>query len=340
MEQANSRKRNKRGCFDKLKLKEGFFKSPRDTSWTIDSMVNGRPNPSGYDSNSLITILRSSQCVAAVMTAILYDCTMSFPSFWLALLSATVAPLSALFSILALHLRHRWVLWLVIPEVLLTIAWIVLIVASAMSTPKDGKEGTFYLGMIAIEASTVLWIQTCLLMVTPFFHRMIPKLFGLRKKDNPDSDRSRDGAYELVSWPQVADKIVLTYTKQPAVPPEGRVYQSSVPSIACPQPTRPGPASHMRLGDYLVAHQATAPGTVPQTVPIPQQPARDRTPYAGSNVTEAVPLQRTVRTVSPLSTMHGSVRSVSPLSIRGDPREYNPWNTASVRGGEVRRARR
>ncbi|OTA69072.1 hypothetical protein K449DRAFT_383973, partial [Hypoxylon sp. EC38] len=196
-EEARSRESSKRGCFAKLKLKEGFFKSPRNTTWTIDSTVNGKRNPSGYDSNSLITILRSSQCFAAIMTGILYDCTFSFPSFWLAMLSSTVAGVSAIFSIFALFLRHRWVPWIVIPEVLLTVAWIVLIVASSMSTPKDGKEETFHVGMIAIEASTVLWVQTCLLMVTPYFHRMIPKLFGLRKQGKTRSDRS-ESAHELV----------------------------------------------------------------------------------------------------------------------------------------------
>ncbi|KAI1409164.1 hypothetical protein F5Y13DRAFT_170928 [Hypoxylon sp. FL1857] len=191
MEQPTSNQQgNERGYFYNLRQKDGFFKNPRNRSWTIDSTVNNKPKPSGYDSNSLITILRSSQCFAAFMTLILYVFTLSFPSFWLALLSSITSFLSMCFSMFALFLRHRWTPWLVTPELLLTIAWVVLLVSSSVSTPTDGKYETFHLGMIAIEASTVLWIQTCLLMVTPYFHRLAPRLFGVQTESNTGSNRS------------------------------------------------------------------------------------------------------------------------------------------------------
>ncbi|KAI1100123.1 hypothetical protein F4804DRAFT_319870, partial [Jackrogersella minutella] len=74
------------------------------------------------------------------MTLILYVFTLSTPTLWLILLASAVGFLSCVFSILSLYLRHRWSVWLAIPEVLITSAWIVLLAASSVSTPSDAKK--------------------------------------------------------------------------------------------------------------------------------------------------------------------------------------------------------
>ncbi|KAI2614118.1 uncharacterized protein GGS25DRAFT_34624 [Hypoxylon fragiforme] len=154
-----------------------WFKSPRDITWTIDSKLDGRDKPSGYDSNSLITILRSSQCVCAAATLIFYVFTMSAPAPWLLFFAVAMGVLSGGWSILALYLRHQYAIWLVIAEIVLAIGWIVLFATSSAATPEDAKAVTFHLGLLAMEASMVLWIQTCLLAVTPFFHKILPSVF-------------------------------------------------------------------------------------------------------------------------------------------------------------------
>ncbi|KAI4866241.1 hypothetical protein F4820DRAFT_262934 [Hypoxylon rubiginosum] len=184
----------------KFKAKDGWFKNPRDTTWTIDSAVNGKKNPSGYDSNTLITIVRSSQCFSACMALILYVCTMSAPSQWLMILAAAVGVLSAGWSMFALFLRHVWSIWLVIPEVLIAVAWIVLYSANSVAKPDVVKSETFRVGTIAIEASMVLWIQTWLLAVTPFVHKLVSCI--VRKRRNRKASKSREvapGDVELVS---------------------------------------------------------------------------------------------------------------------------------------------
>ncbi|KAI0843237.1 hypothetical protein F5Y06DRAFT_84048 [Hypoxylon sp. FL0890] len=324
---ASDQRGNRGGCWNRLKLRDSFFKSPRDTTWTIDSAVNGRAKPSGYDTNSLITILRSSQCVAAIMTLILYVFTLSFPSFWLAILSSTTGFVSACFSILALYLRHCWTIWLVLPEVLITIAWIVLLVASAISTPKDDKYVTFHLGMIAIEASMVLWIQTGLLMITPFFHKLIPRLFGVKTRRNTGPDRSMDNVFELQS---------ALPSGAATVPPGGMVYQSIPPPMASPQPTHAG-HTRGRLKDVLAAQRAS--GAMPRlTTAIQGRPVIDTPSPAGPTTSVPFSVHPSRRSVSPVSTLHGSMHSISPVTACEDPRDINPWDTAPVRGGDVRQA--
>ncbi|KAI1767240.1 hypothetical protein GGR53DRAFT_135909 [Hypoxylon sp. FL1150] len=152
--------------------KDGWFKNPRNTSWTIDSLVNGKSKPAGYDSNTLITVIRSSQCFCAGMTLIFYIGTMSAPTQWLMFLAIAVGALSVCWSMCVLFMRHIWSMWLVIPEVLIAIAWIVLYTINTMETPDEAKAKLFQVAMVAIEASMVVWIQTCLLVVTPFFHKL------------------------------------------------------------------------------------------------------------------------------------------------------------------------
>ncbi|KAI0175809.1 hypothetical protein GGR52DRAFT_330874 [Hypoxylon sp. FL1284] len=176
-----------------MKSRDGWFKNPRDTSWTIDSAVNGKKKPSGYDSNTLITVVRSSQCFAACMVLILYVSTTSAPAQWLTIFAAAAGGLSAIWSIFVLFLRHVWSIWLVIPEILIAVAWMVLFGVSSDARPDVLKSETFRVGMVAIEASMVLWIQTCLLAVTPFFHKLVPWVLGKarryrrnRKASKPD----------------------------------------------------------------------------------------------------------------------------------------------------------
>ncbi|KAI1209860.1 uncharacterized protein F4807DRAFT_76242 [Annulohypoxylon truncatum] len=341
-----------RGCCYDLKSRDGWFKGPRNTAWTIDSTVNGKSNPSGYDSNTLITILRWSQFFTSGMTLILYVFTLSAPKLWLTLLASVVGFLSCLFSIFALYLRHRWAIWLAIPEILITIAWIVLLTASSLSWPPDSKAKTFQLGMIAIEASMVLWIQTFLLAITPAFHRMLPRLFGVKNSGVLESHRSMNGSQERVRWPMTPESGKLTGNEQPglaadAAPMPGNynMYPPATPSIVCPQPTRRGPApSDIELQDYLVAQGAGTPTPTSRTLTTPHRSAAHSTPYAGSIETTGGHLGRTRSTagglppleisrgVSPASVDYvGPIEPVSPLS------NIDPWSTSSVRGGDARR---
>ncbi|KAI1804977.1 hypothetical protein F4811DRAFT_570604 [Daldinia bambusicola] len=177
-----------------LQGKDSWFKSPRDTSVTIDSTINGKIKPSGYDSNSLITILRSSQCFTALMVLILYVFTSSVPIFWLIFYTVAEVVLASAWSIFVLFLRHHWSIWLVIPEFVITVAWVVLFAMSSLLTPDESKELTFRLSLIAIEASMVLWLQTCFLVLTPFFHKLMPCLFRVRGRggDNFDAGGARE----------------------------------------------------------------------------------------------------------------------------------------------------
>lgn len=179
-----------------LKGRDGWFKSPRDTNFTIDSRINGENKPSGYDSNSLITILRSSQCFIALLVLILYVFTSSVPVFWLIFYTIAEVALASFWSIFALFLRHHWSIWLVIPEIVITVAWIVLFAISSLSTPDESKESTFRLSLMAIEASMVIWLPTCFLAIAPFFHWLMPWLFQVRSRQNVDLDEG--GAREMV----------------------------------------------------------------------------------------------------------------------------------------------
>ncbi|XDG06704.1 hypothetical protein ABKA04_006319 [Annulohypoxylon sp. FPYF3050] len=345
-------KPSRRGYCLNLRSRDGWFKGPRDTDWTIDSAVNGKSNPSGYDSNTLITILRSSQFFTSAMTLILYVFTLSGPTIWLIILAAAVGFLSCLFSIFALYLRHRWAIWLAIPEVLLTIAWIVLFAASSLSSPPDSKKKTFQLGLIAIEASMVLWIQTFLLAITPAFHKMLPRLFGLKKSGVLEPQRSVYGSQGRVRWPFLSEDEdeKLTGSKQPSLavnttpmPANVNVYPPAPPSIVCPQPTRRGPAlSDIELQDYLVAQAAGTPAPASRALTTPHRSATRSTPYAESidtgghsrraqTAAGGLPPADVSRGVSPASVDYvGPIEPVSPLS------NIDPWSTASVRGGDPR----
>ncbi|KAI1096049.1 hypothetical protein F5B19DRAFT_216733 [Rostrohypoxylon terebratum] len=319
-------KPNRRGCCLDLKSRDGWFKGPRDTEWTIDSAVNGKSNPSGYDSNTLITILRWSQFFTSAMTLILYVFTLSAPAIWLIILAAAVGFLSCLFSILALYLRHRWAIWLAIPEVLLTVAWIVLFAASSLTSPPDSKEETFKLGLIAMEASLVLWIQTFLLAITPAFHKMLPRLFGLKKSGVLEPQRSIYGSQERPS---------LTVNATP-MPANSNIYPPATPSIICPQPTRRGPAlSDIELQDYLVAQAAGTPAPASRALTTPHRSATRSSPIdtgghsrGAPTVAGGLPPVDDSRGVSPASVDYiGPIEPISPLT------NTDPWSTASVRGG-------
>ncbi|KAF3065018.1 hypothetical protein GL218_01961 [Daldinia childiae] len=166
-----------------------------DTTFTIDSRINGGNKPSGYDSNSLITILRSSQCFIALLVLILYVFTSSVPVFWLIFYTIAEVVLASFWSIFALFLRHHWSIWLVIPEIVITVAWIVLFAVSSLSTPDESKESTFRLSLMAIEASMVMWLPTCFLAISPFFHWLMPWLFQVRSGENVALDAG--GAREM-----------------------------------------------------------------------------------------------------------------------------------------------
>ncbi|KAI2618787.1 hypothetical protein GGR54DRAFT_640329 [Hypoxylon sp. NC1633] len=253
-----------------LKGKDTWFKSPRDTSWTIDSTISGKQKPPGYDSNSLITILRSSQCLTAIMVLILYVFTQSAPSFWLLLLGAVTSVLSGGWSIFALYLRHQWATALLIPEVLLTVAWIVLFAASSLNTPDESKYTWFRLAVLAMEASMVLWIQTCLLMVTPIFHKLIPWLFR---------PRSHKGARPDM---ELGNRAI-----EPSDNGAGLLYNG----FAFPQPPRPMPEAHMRPQDPIsMMPSASEPNE------FRDQP-RGRAPTVGSRSAPS----RNQRSASPMS---------------------------------------
>ncbi|KAI0116883.1 hypothetical protein F4814DRAFT_265677 [Daldinia grandis] len=181
-----------------LQGRDGWFKSPRDTSFTIDTIISSGNKPSGYDSNSLITILRSSQCFIAFFVLIIYVFTSSVPVFWLIFFTIGEVALASFWSIFALFLRHHWSIWLVIPEIVITVAWIILFAVSSLSTPDESKEVTFRLSLMAIEASMVIWILTCFLVIAPFFHWLMPWLFQVRSRGNVDPDAG--GAQEMVRF--------------------------------------------------------------------------------------------------------------------------------------------
>lgn len=113
-------------------------------------------------------------------------------------MAAAAGVVSGAWSVFALFLRHIWSLWLVIPEFLLALGWIVLFGASSCEMPDDSKRTTFNLGMIAIEASMVLWIQTCLLMLAPFFHKLMPWLFRKRNQNISEPPDSTHGSLDMV----------------------------------------------------------------------------------------------------------------------------------------------
>ncbi|KAL7628968.1 hypothetical protein AAE478_000486 [Parahypoxylon ruwenzoriense] len=318
-----------------LRAKDGWFKTPRDTAWTIDSYVNGKPKPSGYDSNSLITILRSSQCLAAILTLTTYVFTLSVPVLWLVLLASAAAVVSGVWSILALFLRHVWSVWLAIPEFLLMTAWITLFAASSNTTPDDSKASTFRLGMIAIEASMILWIQTCLLMVTPFFHRTMPWLFRAHGSDTRNGP-SMNGALEMPTRPP---GIVTTAR-------DGTEYPFAMPPVAHPGPIQFQPA--------LPNGQPQYPLTTPQMVyPTPMraaptillqqstEPVSDwPSPLRTNTLAQGKPIQR--GTAAPAGPENGRRRSrssgsVSSMSVStasrgkpGSPRPVSPMTPTNM----------
>ncbi|KAI1478330.1 hypothetical protein F4774DRAFT_410890 [Daldinia eschscholtzii] len=227
--------------------KNSWFKSPRNTSVTIDSTINGKSKPSGYDSNSLITILRSSQCFTAIMVLILYVFTSSVPIFWLIFYTVALCILAGAWSIFALFLRHHWSILLVIPEIVITVAWIVLFAMSSLSTPNESKEFTFQLSLMAIEASMVLWLQTFFLVITPFFHMIMPCLFQVRSRGGNSFDEG--GAREMQIFPPGGPPGPSCPSPGWPLPPEGLVY----PPMGSPG----GP------GRAIGVPRQTAPGQMP-----------------------------------------------------------------------------
>ncbi|KAI0380107.1 hypothetical protein F5Y04DRAFT_282236 [Hypomontagnella monticulosa] len=353
-----TRKKKKRTCgwclsSHELKERDGWFKSPRDTTWTIDSTVNGKAKPSGYDSNSLITILRSSQCLCAVLVIISYICTLSAPTFWLIILGSVVGVLSSGWSICALFLRHRWSVYLAIPEILIAIAWIVLFAASSTAVPDEAKSGAFHFAVMAIEASMVLWIQTCLLVATPFFHKLMPWLFRVPNRGNTKPGCLMHGAQEMPTLPRDGSTISAG---APGFP-------SDIPVIASPQPTYRGPRiSPIGMEDYRPAQRTDSPRRLAGSVTIPRQPTGHRAAPFDELLKTADELvaatadrshaSKGTRSVSPVSSIYSreAVEPVSPLTVRssslysvdmGDRRRpagpiTNPWDTASLQRSETR----
>ncbi|XXG94355.1 hypothetical protein Hte_000609 [Hypoxylon texense] len=290
----------------KLNAKDGWFKNPRDTSWTIDSAVNGKKNPSGYDSNTLITVVRSSQCFCALMTIILYIATMSAPSKWLMILAAAAGVLSAIWSMLALWLRHLWSIWLVIVEILVAVAWIVLYSANSVAKPDALKSETFRVATIAIEASMVLWIQTGLLMVTPFFHKLGSWI--LQKHRSRKAAKPREAVPDGVELPS-HPKAIYTVPQGDVVSPQPRPYGTA--------PSAPYAGS-----------SKTSHGLLERT--LTRDTARTVSPVSMSSVyREAADAQP----VSPLSTT--SHRQV-PVDLGDRPQRasVNPWDTTAPRREE------
>ncbi|KAI1394036.1 uncharacterized protein F4822DRAFT_424502 [Hypoxylon trugodes] len=246
-------------------------------AWTIDTpRVDGKDKPSGYDSNSLIAIIRTSQCIAAILLIILYISTSSSPSFWLTILSSCAAATSIFWSILAMLLRHRWSIFTVVPEVLITIAWIVLFAVNYVTAPPESKDTTFHLATEAMEASMTLWIPTCLLAVTPYFHRMMPRAFGIKKPKNPGSSGSfwMDGDAGLT----LPGTAITTRGKSSVLPP-----------------TRAGPMpSDIELDAYLAAQDAEGP------LPL-RGGAMGRKPTFRNSPLSSSAYRKPVRPVSPLS---------------------------------------
>ncbi|KAI0013061.1 hypothetical protein F4779DRAFT_474460 [Xylariaceae sp. FL0662B] len=217
---------------DELKARDAWFKTPRNTTWTIDSAVNGKQKPSGYDSNSLITIIRSAQCLTAIAVLILYVFTVSAPSIWLIALAAAASIATGFWSIFALFLRHVWSAWVAIPEVLLTVAWITLFIASSTATPEDSKAEVFKVATIAMEACMVFAFPTCLLAVTPFFHKCMPWLFHVRSRDGHGE---RDGAIDAgIEMPPLPHNAITT-------PPRSRSAEYSRTSSSHRAAPRPPP---------------------------------------------------------------------------------------------------
>ncbi|OTB06306.1 hypothetical protein M426DRAFT_319044 [Hypoxylon sp. CI-4A] len=162
----------------------GWFKSPRNRKWTIDSTIGEKAKPSGYDSNTLITIIRILQSIVALVALVIYLTTRADSKTWLFILACVVSCVSAVWSFIALLMRHRWSALIAAVEVAFTAAWIVWLVASFLAIPEDSRTVRSYLGPIAIETSTFLMLPTCLLVMTPLFHKMMPSFFGVKKDDN------------------------------------------------------------------------------------------------------------------------------------------------------------
>ncbi|KAI0848846.1 hypothetical protein F5Y00DRAFT_236751 [Daldinia vernicosa] len=190
-----------------LQGRDGWFKNPRDTTFTIDSKINGKNKPSGYDSNSLIMILRVSQALIAIVVFCLYVCTYSVPVVWHNYYTAGLVFLSVFWSIFALFLRHIWSILLAILEIVMAVGWIVLFAITSLSTPDESKEVTFHLSLMVIEVSMVAWFPTFLLAITPFFHWLMPCLFQVQSRR--DVDLNAGGAQEMVRLARVIDNIVV-----------------------------------------------------------------------------------------------------------------------------------
>ncbi|KAI2622218.1 hypothetical protein GGS26DRAFT_251913 [Hypomontagnella submonticulosa] len=220
--------------------------------------------------------------------------------------------------------------------------------------------------MIAIEASMVLWIQTCLLVVTPFFHKLMPWLFRVQKHGNNEPGYFMHGAQEMVSRRLIVDDIILTGDKQPNLPRDGSTipagtqgYSSDIPVIAAPRPIHRAPqVSDMKLENYLRAQQAGTPRPLAGSLKIQTKPVEHRAaPFdelsrmtdelIGTHTADSAHGLYDSRNVSPVSSIDRSepVQPVSPLTIgssvsMGDRRQQagvvNPWDTASLTRSETR----
>ncbi|KAI1079102.1 hypothetical protein F5B20DRAFT_179185 [Whalleya microplaca] len=313
-----------------LKARDGWFKTPRNTTWTIDSTVDGKPKPSGYDSNSLITIIRAAQCVTAIAVLILYVFTLSAPSPWLLALAAILGVLTGAWSIFALFLRHIWSIWLAVPEILLMIAWVVLFIASAAATPEDSKAMIFKVATLVTEASMVLMIPTGLLAATPAFHKCMPWLFH---------GKARDGGSEQ------PDEAMSTGIEMPTMPPNAymapttpAVY-SNTPPLASPRPKPPPisipPTSHWQIPRRMVSTRANGSrAATPYHLPTsfhtitPTEPAQqNHPPMPGHGSPRPMSPQSIPRSVSTVSAVTAATRLEEPVS------PLTPTNEDPMPGG-------
>ncbi|RYP76089.1 hypothetical protein DL771_001913 [Monosporascus sp. 5C6A] len=168
--------------------------SPMNLDYTIDQQPQEEKNPPGYNSNSLITIIRGIQATAGLIIGIYLPPAASERSgtreFPLAI--AAFAFVTTLLAGVLLFYRHIWNTYVVVSEPVALVGWITAVTMSPRFPLKE-YQGT---ASTTMDAAVMLWLETLFLAtVSPLLRFVYCKYL---RRDNTTHEQ-RSGAYDLES---------------------------------------------------------------------------------------------------------------------------------------------
>ncbi|KAH9888169.1 hypothetical protein F4778DRAFT_409880 [Xylariomycetidae sp. FL2044] len=194
-----------------------FYKSSRNNRWTIDTgpivwpqtentpeghisredvepyLVEGQrhrlvllhDNPGGFNSNTLITVIRASQWILSIGQLLLLG--FRLPKPWEIVLPMVACGITFIWAIPALLWRHIYRKFMSLIEVVIFALFLASFIEMLNIPPFEGAVKESKVALVVIEASALLHLMTCLLYMNPVWHRLMPCLYP-RESDKPKEE--------------------------------------------------------------------------------------------------------------------------------------------------------